>query len=572
MQRFCFLFLISWCLFGYCFLSLDVSRVEASPEFASSIKTAYVYNENGVPAITQNISFTNRLSDTYVTSYQFTVFGSKPENISGRDKLGPLKIAVENRDDSTTHITVNFNQQVVGKGNTLNFSLTYTGQPAVHKGQVWEITIPKTSTSELFDESTISLSVPNGFGKPADIDPVPDKSENNIYFFSGSQVGNSVIKAAFGDFQSFTFNLEYKLTNPSAKTISQKILLPPDTPYQHVFYSSINPHPPKIYSDQDGNWLAEYVLLPNQTQRIAVSGQFHIQPFPDDLRKFPTLEELKTYLYPSSDWVTNDPQVQSLAATYRTPKAIYDYVIASIPKNSPSLDYSNLFITLCRSAGIPARQLIGFANPGTHSWAEFWDTEKNIWTGVDPALGHFDQFDYNHFVYNIRGSSVQSSYIFPTKNIVEPSAYTDFNHPKAEFSWKKPSFFYPFFPQATFLEIKNPSGFAIYNIRLSITSQNLSVTSPATEIISILPPFSTYTFPIIFSGLYFPDFSAKYLNVQVGDQNLTYNIPSNLFFISHVIFAFIISAIIISLAFAATKAWSLYLQRSKRGNHLRRQS
>lgn len=49
-------------------------------------------------------------------------------------------------------------------------------------------------------------------------------------------------------------------------------------------------------------------------------------------------------------------------------------------------DYSDLFITLCRAQGIPARQVMGWlVGQGGHVWAEVWTGQG--WLAVDPTAG-----------------------------------------------------------------------------------------------------------------------------------------------------------------------------------------
>ncbi len=55
-------------------------------------------------------------------------------------------------------------------------------------------------------------------------------------------------------------------------------------------------------------------------------------------------------------------------------------------KTGQCWDYSDLFITLCRSQGIPARQVMGWMVPGGgHVWAEVWTGSG--WLAVDPTAG-----------------------------------------------------------------------------------------------------------------------------------------------------------------------------------------
>ena len=57
-------------------------------------------------------------------------------------------------------------------------------------------------------------------------------------------------------------------------------------------------------------------------------------------------------------------------------------------------DYSDVFITLCRAAGIPARQVAGWrSGRGGHIWAEVY-LERFGWIQVDPTTGLTATEDY----------------------------------------------------------------------------------------------------------------------------------------------------------------------------------
>ena len=130
-------------------------------------------------------------------------------------------------------------------------------------------------------------------------------------------------------------------------------------------------------------------------------------------------------------WLSNAPgatiddalrsKAASMVAGRRSPyekaRAIYDYIIANIQdmehpempaesshvdvaatlksQRGTAVDMAATFVALCRAAGIPARNVVGFKLPqrvrqgvlsGQHGWAEFW-VEGTGWIPVDPAEG-----------------------------------------------------------------------------------------------------------------------------------------------------------------------------------------
>jgi len=57
--------------------------------------------------------------------------------------------------------------------------------------------------------------------------------------FEKEQFSNSGINLGFGDFQIFSFTLNYHLENPLAQTAKMEIALPPDGFFQKVFYKRL---------------------------------------------------------------------------------------------------------------------------------------------------------------------------------------------------------------------------------------------------------------------------------------------------------------------------------------------
>jgi hypothetical protein len=95
------------------------------------------------------------------------------------------------------------------------------------------------------------------------------------------------------------------------------------------------------------------------------------------------------------------------------------------------MEFSDLFVALARAAGIPAREVHGFAYTTNsrlqplslvtdvlHAWAEYYAESDNVWVAVDPTWGnttrgvdYFSKFDFNHIAFAILG--VESDYPYP---------------------------------------------------------------------------------------------------------------------------------------------------------------
>ncbi len=436
--------LVFW-LITLCYLLLAGSA--QAKEFSSFYKTTYKIDPGGQAFITQEVSLINLTAEYYVSEYTLSLLGGKVENIEAFDQVGPLKIETALQDENTL-ITLHFNEKVVGRDKMLSFIIKYRISDLVKKeGNLWQINIPKLAASTSIDEYQLMVVVSEKMGKIAFVNPTP-RSE-------GTEDGATVLKfekddltgfgalITVGQYQTFNFTLNYELKNDSPSVREEKIALPPDTDYQEVYYLALDPKPLEMEKDADGNWLAGYRLKPQEKLSIKAEGQANIFFEPKNISSDD--ESLTDYLKATKYWPAQDPKIVVLAQKLKTPKAIYRYVVDRLsydyqsikkgakrkgalavledPTHSICSDFTDLFITLCRAAGIPGREMAGFAysdnpklsalakdNDLLHSWPEYYDRTKKAWVMVDPTwentsggLDYFNKFDLAHFVFVIHG-------------------------------------------------------------------------------------------------------------------------------------------------------------------------
>lgn len=427
-----------------CFFFLRPVPTFAQEEFATGVVAEYSVLENGETRVSHTITLTNLFSNIHAVSYSFILEGVKPQNISASENKENLPHQASESGE-LTKITIQFPKAVVGKGKSRTFTISYHDvKTAVKNGQVWEITIPRVQEITKYQNFTLNLLVPRGFGKPAFLSPKPDGQEEaegkTKYIYLGEKLAQTGIVAAFGEFQVFNFSLAYHLRNPHTRSGETEIALPPDTAFQRVYYKSINPKPKSIRLDDDGNWLAKYIVSAGEQIDVDAEGSVQVFAQPQTFYPKPVIDEEK-YLAGSQFWQTNEPQIKNLARQLGTPKDIYDFIVKNLsydynrvkqgierlgallalnnPKNAICMEFTDLFVALARSAGIPAREVNGFAytdNPELqplslvadvlHAWPEFWDRERKIWVPVDPTWGnttggvdYFSKFDLSHITF-----------------------------------------------------------------------------------------------------------------------------------------------------------------------------
>lgn len=529
----------------------------ADTKFSASYNVTYQIQTNGTTIIDQNVDLKNLTANFYATEYSLSIGATKIKNVSASDSTGNLNVTVSAETD-TTKIRIVFGQKVVGLNRVLSFRLRYESDDiAVRNGFVWEVTVPKLASPESIDSYNLTLKAPKEIGAVASISPVPKQTgqdaANNTFLFDKEQLIKSGVNASFGDHQVFNFTLKYHLANTRIFPVIETIALPPDTETQTVIYSDLSHNPSEIVVDNDGNYLAKYRLDGNQELDITLSGQVKIWNKVTNPSRFNWSEEqLKKYTVPDKYWESSFPAIIEKAKELKTAKAIYDYVTTTLkydyerasgslerfgasvaiaqPEKSVCMEFTDLFIALARAAGIPARELNGFAyttnaklKPRSfsatssetksdilHAWPEYWNDEKKLWIQIDPTWGsttggvdYFNKLDMNHFVFAIKG--ISSSEPFPAGSYkTDPKTQTgdvDVTLAPAEveitttpsLKWDISSNLVGGLPFTGTVVIENNGNTTIFGAKLSIKSQIYALTDAD---LGPIPPLSRKTITI----------------------------------------------------------------------------
>lgn len=411
-------------------------------DFQADYEVQYAISPTGVTIVTQNVTLTNLQSNLYPQKYAITIDSVKIANVIAYDKGGVIKTAITQK-GGKTDILLPFNEKVVGLGRQLHFSLRYeNGDVAAKNGSIWEVNVPGIANDPDIATYNVTLSVPSAFGQNAYIAPLPASGTR----WTKEQMMTGGISAAYGDTQTFDIRLSYYIENPTITRKTTQIALPPNTAYQRIVIDSLEPAPKTVLTDGDGNWLARYELSPGEQKEIQLAATARIGLVPDGefIQKPP---DTKEYLKPQKYWETTNPTIVNIAATRKTPREIYDYVVQALsydysrvektplrkgaigalaaPENSLCTEFTDLFIATARAAGIPAREAVGYAYTTNgrlrplslvadvlHAWPEYYDAEKNAWIPVDPTwadttggVNYFDKLDFNHIVFAYHGTT-----------------------------------------------------------------------------------------------------------------------------------------------------------------------
>jgi len=539
-KKFLFFFLI---IFGNFIFPIKAFAVS---NFSADYNVFY----NVLPSTSTHVnidgSLTNLTGQYYASSYKIQLGFKDITNLRASDVGGTITpTVIKNIRGSSIELV--FNNKVAGEGKKLTFNLSFdTSEVAQAQGEVWEINIPGLSTQNDFKSFNVYVTVPTFLGKPAYIKPsIQTAFTGNRLTFNKDDLGTSGISVAFGSSQIYDFNLKYHLENKNLFPVRTEIALPPSTNYQDVAIDYIFPRPTNVTLDKDGNWLAEYLLMPSQTSAITVRGvaKLFLNPKQEPISASAFNEFLKQQKY----WESSNDRIKDIARKLKTPREIYAYVVDNLkydfsrvtakkprlgalnvlddPTSAVCLEFTDLFIALSRAAGIPAREIDGYAFTKNtnerplslvedilHAWPEYYDTEKKTWIMVDPTWGnttggvnYFNAIDFDHFAFVLKGYS--SSYPVPAGGYklagskegkdVLVSLGKKFDQTKTlKISFDIPNGIYTGIPVNGEIKVANTGNSITDLMQLKISSKLL--TGERTVTLDKIPPYGYKTIPLDF--------------------------------------------------------------------------
>src|SRR3989344_1913031 len=508
-------------------------------DFDFAYDVSYTVATSSRTRVDQNITITNRVSNYYTSKYTLVIASDNVENVQASDPMGEI-IPEVTRTSRETSISLIFNAKVVGQNQKLKFKLSYDSLDiAQKKGRIWEVIIPGIDKTEEIADYTVRLTVPPDFGQLAYRSP--QSAVAGVWTWS--EFGGRGITVAYGDYQNFNYNLIYHLENLNSRAEIQEITLPPDTELQKVVINRLSELPLNVKLDRDGNWLAQYRLNPREKKKIVAEGNILIFPNFQLPAKKLSAAEVKLYTQSQPYW-EQTPEIKALAQKLKTPRAIYDYVVNTLnydyqrlkpgierlgatkalasPQSAVCTEFSDLFIALARTAGIPARELHGYAyttnsrlqplslgNDILHAWPEYYDEVTKTWIQVDPTwenttkgVDYFTKLDFNHIAFAILGE--KSDYPYPagafkgdtdTKDVFmdfsntpidlpEPQYQVRFDFPTRAVSGQKLS---------GKIRLQN-TGSVLLEPKNADMTTTLKFTSSLTEVTAV-PPFGTLEIP-----------------------------------------------------------------------------
>ncbi len=517
-------------------------------DFITSVDSTYLVDKSGQTQVSHLFELKNTTATSYVKEYGLELTGSPLTDVVASSQDQPVKPQVE-RTGERTKIKIVFPDDVVGEGQIRRFSIRYHSQDvAIVTGQVLEIRIPGVAEESGYQKRSVTLLTPRYYGQPVRAMPLPTKTSQTVDYVRNQfdDVGNSAISAFFGQNQTYNLNLTYDLVNSLDRVQLQEIALPPDTGWQKMIYHQLTPRPIDVRSDLDGNWLATYGLRPGQQLSVeaSVSARLSLERDPSVYTSPP----LATYTQTQPYWPTQDPAITQLTTKYNSVQALYQFVVNTLtypetlenlnisrksavevlhqPQDAVCQDFTDLWVTLVRAKGIPARRHTGYGfaqneklRPSLpegdilHAWPEFYDNELGSWHQVDPTwenttggVDYFTQFDLSHITFTINGESSQApapAGAYTTtddkRTNVRVTPTTDWSPSELDLdiTVEPAEWLFWTLPGRANLVIKNKTGQGWYDVAVSATAENpeVAVNLNSSRLTSLLP-FDQISIPI----------------------------------------------------------------------------
>ena len=535
---------------GQSLASLLTTHVLAANGFKTGIDSTYMVDANGQTTVSHVFDLTNTTARSYVKEYTLEITGSPITNVIATNKGEPLDPQIQ-RQGEKTRITLAFPDELVGEGQTRQFSIRYTSPDiAIMTGKILEVRIPGVAIGSEYEKRQVTLLTPKSYGQPVRITPQPSSVTNSDRYVKSvfKDLNNQAISVFFGQTQVYNLALSYQLENDRDRNSLQDIALPPDTPFQQVIYQRLDPPPLEMRSDLDGNWLATYLLKPGEKLNIiaSASAKLSLERNPQTYDSPPQ----NGYTQAQPFWNLNDNVVVDATAKFNSVEGIYKFVSRTLsypesldnfvikrrsaseilkqPKGSICQDFTDLFVTMMRSKGVPARRLTGYgyaqndkirpilpAGDILHAWPDFYDNTLGTWRSVDPTwenttggVDYFNQFDLSHIVFAINGESSQWPAPAGAYRLAGNNDQQVYVSPAKEFEPQKltlkldvvpDKWFFWSIPGKAKLEITNLTGQGWYDVSLEIKSNDPNITTQLKNPrLTSLLPYQKITIPLTF--------------------------------------------------------------------------
>ncbi len=453
-------------------LVFSFSTKALEEQFVLDLKLKYQIQENNEVFVSKKIDIVNLENELSVTSFTQNLEDYNYFDLIVKDSVGQVTVK-EIDEDNTKRIVVPLRNSKIGKNQINTINIEYKSKDLLQKvGTISYFNLPKIPKKNV-RSLEIEISTPKNLGKLIYVTPnkpeIVETEKQINYLFKNNSALDQAVSATFGEYQIVNFNISYELKNDSNWFVNKEIALIPDiSNRQEVGIRDLNPKPTEIRIDDDGNYLAKYRLGPKSNIKVTYQGSVRIYGPKLDISSGGKFEEIpedlvENYTKQQEFWETESEEIKDISNTLKdsnlsvvlNAKKIYDFLTENykynyeIEKNPEvirngalkaikrealmgCMEFTDSFIAIARSMGIPAREINGYAlsessetapvnidlggNDILHSWVEFYDP-KNGWVAIDPTWGatskidYFTKTDLSRVIFVVKGK--ESNYPLP---------------------------------------------------------------------------------------------------------------------------------------------------------------
>lgn len=426
--------------------------------------------------VVKNNSTTEFISKKNVESFQINLIKQLKDKVQESVDTAVLKIDGKqvsfNKEINNEIATISVDYpRAIGTNDQLTFTLEYYNYGLlVNTGTLYDLYISGLSKESVLRTDRQDMAYDTNIYIKKGILPelgfiLPNPTltnnagANNYYEYKynlDALLGESVW-AQFGREQIYQFKITQKAMPTMDSNIGlqneYKIIIPRDIKSaettQTLYIDKIFPIPTKTEKDTEGNFFAYFNIPSSQQEDIAIEGYVKVARIDNTV----TAENsgnigdydqnaISGYLGGSQFWEVNSPEIQAKAQELKGPetnvynliKNTYNFVINRIDYSQVKrfgvnerqgalatlkigsgvcMEYSDLFLTLLRAQGIPARAVFGYGydplisntSQEAHQWVQVLIPSSGEWLDVDVTWGESKEMAVggvlNHFYTHI---------------------------------------------------------------------------------------------------------------------------------------------------------------------------
>ncbi len=425
--------------------------------------------------VVMDYNFTWLQTGTYVSTWNILLDTPDPHGVRVQSQGRDLGFTMQTQGDVTS-LWIELGRDVYA-GEAMVFRVEYvTSSSILSIGPERQLTL---TIWEIAPKDRVNLTVvaPAGFQQ---VSHQPSFLQGSGGVLSGTAEGvqpgiNHLIEVSYAASEAvYDLTYVYTFTNQGSSTeygAEFEVPIYAEAPHQTVTRLSVSPDPISSSYDESGNYRSRFrfgSIPPGGSIQINVSYSIRVSvPFAPDstYRGGVGTVPLAYIAYTQGDeyWEVADPSISALASNITAgkvsvlemSKAIYDYVVENIEYDYAKYnlvtsglpverygavktlelgrgvceDMTDFYVALCRAAGIPAIEVVGFSYEGDcvlgigsrHAWAGIYIPDYG-WMDVDPTWKLFGSLEGRHVGDRLFMNSSEPSYL--VWNAREPQSFT----------------------------------------------------------------------------------------------------------------------------------------------------